>query len=209
MCWKADELVSLGTAISDFVASQSVQEALKQWAAHTALAGALVASFAWPLVALSAMAPVDNAWSVALQRAEVTGALLARLIQERRLQDRPVSLLGYSLGAKAIFCCLQLLASSGHHGAIEDVYLVGGPMSASDHKAWRQARSVVSGRFVNGFASRDAVLGIIYRATHLDTPAGLSPVCLPGVEDVDLSRLIKSHSEYASKMDDCVAAMRV
>jgi hypothetical protein len=26
---------------------------------------------------------------------------------------------------------------------------------------------------------------------------------------VDLSRLIKSHSEYASKMDDCVAAMRV
>ena len=81
VCWKADELVSLGTAISDFVASQSVQEALKQWAAHTALAGALVASFAWPLVALSAMAPVDNAWSVALQRAEVTGALLARLAE--------------------------------------------------------------------------------------------------------------------------------
>eukprot|EP00793_Prasinoderma_coloniale_P006098 PRCOL_00004572-RA len=208
LVWEADELVSLGTALASFLASQTVQEAIKQFAAHT-VAGALVASFAWPFAALSAMAPVDNAWSIALVRSEVCGALIARQILENRFADRPVSLVGYSMGARAIFHCLLHLEEAGFTGAVEDVFLLGSPMSASDTEAWQRARSVVAGRLVNGFSTKDGLLALVYRGTHLDTPAGLSPVGVPGVEDVNLTRVVSSHSDYAENTDACVEACRV
>lgn len=46
------------------------------------------------------------------------------------------------------------------------------------------------------------VLGLSFRARELTlVAAGLAPVRVPGVENVDLHALVKGHVDYSAKMD--------
>ena len=58
---------------------------------------------------------------------------------------------------------------------------------------WAMARSVVSGRLINGFSRKDWLLGIVYRGTagFVKDAAGLGPVPFPGVENINLTSLIQ------------------
>ena len=56
---------------------------------------------------------IDNPWSNALDRAKQAGAVLADILINRRLGVRPVSLVGFSLGARVIFFALIELAKIG------------------------------------------------------------------------------------------------
>ena len=55
------------------------------------------------------------------------------------------------------------------------------------------ARSVVSGRLINGFSRKDWLLGIVYRGTagFVKDAAGLGPVPFIGVENINLTSLIQ------------------
>lgn len=49
---------------------------------------------------------IDHAWAVALNRAQKAGILLAHILMSGAHGDRPVTLVGYSMGARLIFHCL-------------------------------------------------------------------------------------------------------
>ena len=52
---------------------------------------------------------VDPIWTLACERADAAGVLLAETLLERKHGTRPVTLLGFSMGARLIFACLNEL----------------------------------------------------------------------------------------------------
>jgi pimeloyl-ACP methyl ester carboxylesterase len=145
---------------------------------------------------------IDNPWNNALDRAKAAGYVLADVLIQRHLGVRPTTLIGFSLGARAIFYALLELAKQKAYGIVQDVFLLGATLTASE-KSWFEARSVVSGRFVNGFARNDWVLNYLFRATSggLSTVAGLRPIeGVQGLENVDVTDKISGHMSYRAFM---------
>lgn len=91
-------------------------------------------------------------------RANAAGLILADSLVDRNLGVRPITLVGFSLGARVIFAALRELANKGALGLVQNVYLFGSPIVANRDE-YLKVRSVVSGRFVNGYASNDWILG--------------------------------------------------
>ncbi len=117
-----------------------------------------MASLQLPIVLTKLSYLIDNPWTVSMGRANAAGLILADSLIDRNLGARPITLVGFSLGARVIFACLRELARKGAYGMIQNVYLFGSPVVNSKDEYFR-ARSVVSGRFVNGYASNDWILG--------------------------------------------------
>lgn len=163
---------------------------------------ALMASLQLPLVLTKLSYLIDNPWNVSLARAHAAGLIMADSLRERNLGNRPITLLGYSLGARVIFSCLKELADKGAHGLIQNVYLFGAPVVASKDD-YLKVRSVVSGRFVNGYSRNDWILGYLFRATSggIMRVSGLAPVeGIPGLENFDLTELVNGHMDYRAAM---------
>ena len=111
-------LLDLGRAI-DYFMSMAVSVAVQQTLMETALAG-LMAAIAWPVALISASAVIDNPWNVGVQRAVEAGHHLAELILRRQHGRRPVSLFGFSLGARVVYHCLLAMSQRPDHcGIIE------------------------------------------------------------------------------------------
>ena len=145
---------------------------------------------------------IDNPWSNALDRAKAAGSVLADVLIRRHLGVRPIILIGFSLGARLIFYCLLELAKKKAYGIVQDVFILGATLTASQ-QAWLQARSVVAGRLVNGYARNDWLLNYLFRATNagLSNIAGLRPVQgVPGLENVDVTDKIAGHTSYRTFM---------
>jgi hypothetical protein len=150
---------------------------------------------------------IDNPWSNALDRSRQAGAVLADILMNRHLGVRPVSLIGFSLGARVIFYALVELAKAKAFGVVQEVYLFGATLTAPP-KVWREARGIVSGRFVNAYAMNDWVLGYLFRATSggLNTVAGLRPIeHVPDLENVDITDLLVGHMSYRTMMPTLLA----
>lgn len=74
----------------------------------------------------------------------------------------------------------------------------------------RCGNQVVAGRFINGYSTNDWMLGVIYRATFLTQGlAGLQAVNIPGIENVDVTEIVKGHSSYLSKVGDILQAIDI
>ena len=158
------------------------------------------AALAWPLWLTKLGYLIDNPWSNALERSRAAGLILADVLRNRQLGVRPITLVGFSLGARMIFYALQELARVKAFGVVQDVYLMGAPVSAREQD-WFQVRSVVSGRFVNAFSRTDWILSYLHRATSggLVSIAGLRPVTAPcEIENADVTHLVPGHLAYRS-----------
>ena len=163
---------------------------------------ALVASLQLPLVLTKLAYLIDNPWNVSLARAHSAGLVLADSLIDRNLGNRPVTLLGFSLGARVIFSALKELAEKGAHGLIQNVYLFGSPVVANKDD-YLKIRSVVAGRFVNGYSKNDWILGYLFRATGggIMRVSGLGPIeGIPGLENYDLTNLVNGHMDYRAAM---------
>lgn len=153
-----------------------------------------------------------------MSRANAAGLILADSLIDRNLGVRPITLVGFSLGARVIFACLRELAARGSFGLIQNVYLFGSPIVNSKEEYLR-VRSVVSGRFVNGYASNDwilgmctllylhlsliTILGYLFRATSggIMRVAGLAPVeGVHGLENIDVTKFVNGHMAYRAAM---------
>lgn len=193
--WELEALMSLGNAMTTMVTSAAWSVAKVEIIKRTVF-GALSAGL-WPLALLKVSRVLDNPFSVANYRAVKAGEVLADALINKAQGERPVTLVGYSLGAKVIFTCLQHLAQRKAFGLIESVVLIGtpAPSTAAD---WRMIRSVVSGRVVNVFSSNDYILGFLYRSHSVQLGvAGLQAVeNVKGVENIDVSDTIKGHTSY-------------
>lgn len=170
---------------------------------------ALVASLQLPLVLTKLAYLIDNPWNVSLARAHAAGLVLADSLIDRNLGHRPVTLLGFSLGARVIFSCLKELAERGAHGLVQNVYLFGSPVVANKDD-YLKIRSVVAGRFVNGFSKNDWILGYLFRATGggIMRVSGLAPIeGIPGLENYDLTDTVNGHMDYRAAMPRILKAV--
>ncbi|CAN0906481.1 Uncharacterized membrane protein F35D11.3 [Linum grandiflorum] len=198
--WETKNLIELSTAVEDWLSSKVAMEMMKQGAMLTVLT-TLVVALAVPAALLGATELIDTKWAVAISRADKAGQLLAEVLMQGMHGNRPVTLIGSSLGARAIFKCLQHLAESkgDNGGLIERVVLLGAPVPIQGEK-WQVARKMVAGRFVNIYSTSDWTLGVTFRASLVSTGlAGIQPVDVPGIENIDVTELISSHSMYLTK----------
>lgn len=162
----------------------------------------LMAALQLPLILSKLAYLIDNPWAVSLQRASLAGKILADSLIDRNLGTRPVTLVGFSIGARVIFTCLQELAKRGAYGLVQNVYMFGSPVVVKKDE-YIKARTVVPGRFVNGYNKNDWILGYLFRLTSggIQRVAGLAPIeGLDWIENKDFSELVKGHMEYRKMM---------
>ncbi|KAK4226907.1 hypothetical protein QBC38DRAFT_365393 [Podospora fimiseda] len=198
--WEPEMLKSMGDTIN-ILATEALTQGLQQVLAQTFLT-ALMAGLQVPVILTKLSYLIDNPWAVSLDRATMAGLILADSLIDRNLGTRPVTLVGYSLGSRVIFSCLKELAKKGAFGLIQNVYLFGSPVVFKQEEYLR-ARSVVSGRFVNGFNRNDWILGYLFRLTNggIRRVAGLAPIDdVPGVENMDVSEFVIGHMDYRTAM---------
>ncbi|ORY37717.1 DUF726-domain-containing protein, partial [Neocallimastix californiae] len=192
--WESKELKELGNAIN-IIASELFGIGMKQLLGATILP--VIAAMSLPIWMMKLNYTVDNPWGIGLSKAQKTGLVLADTLIGNYQENRPVTLIGYSLGARVIYYCLRELAEKNMYGIIEDVYIIGTPVMESV-RDWEQCCSVVSGRFVNGYITHDWVLGFLYRASSgsFNTVAGLSPIPVDRIENICLDEIVNGHLEY-------------
>ncbi|KAI9113175.1 hypothetical protein K1719_015700 [Acacia pycnantha] len=221
--WESRNLVALSTAIKDWLTSQIAREIMATGAMMTVLSS-LLAALAWPATLVTTFDLIDNRWAIVLDRkvlfifailnclcciyfdsspywnrSDKAGKLLAEVLLKGQQGNRPVTLAGFSLGARVIFKCLQYLAGSegDNAGLVERVVILGAPISIKDEN-WESVRKMVAGRFVNVYSTNDWTLGIAFRTSLLSQGlAGIQPVDhVPGIENVDVTQLIEGHNSY-------------
>ncbi|KAM9786342.1 transmembrane and coiled-coil domain-containing protein 4 [Neosynchiropus ocellatus] len=210
LVWESRFLRDLGSIMAsllDGLVSMVAQEALK----YTVLSG-IVTALTWPASLLAAASVIDHPWCVCLNRSAEVGKHLAQVLRSRHQGKRPVSLIGFSLGARVIYYCLQELANDqGCEGVVEDVVLLGAPVDGSE-RAWERMTRVVAGKIVNGYCRGDWLLGYLYRGSAAQlSVAGLQPVNIQDrrIVNVDLSSVVKGHLDYMRQMDTILVAVGV
>ncbi|KAK6125726.1 hypothetical protein DH2020_040530 [Rehmannia glutinosa] len=194
--WESKNLIAVSTAIQDWLTSSIAMGMMKQGAMMTVLSSLLTA-LAWPATLFVLTDFIDSKWTVAVNRSDKAGKLLAEVLLKGLQGQRPVTLIGFSLGARVIFRCLQVLSESeSNAGLVERVVLLGAPIAIKDMN-WEATRKVVAGRYVNAYSTNDWMLGIAFRANLLTQGlAGIQPVDVPGIENVDVTEVIEGHSSY-------------
>ncbi|KAH9875007.1 hypothetical protein J1614_004495 [Plenodomus biglobosus] len=193
--WELEALLGLGHSLETFVTSAAWGFAKKKILEQTIFA-TLTAAL-WPLGLLKVASVLDNPFSVAKFRADRAGEVLADALFNKVQGERPITLVGYSLGARLIYSCLQKLAERKAFGLVENVVFLGSPCP-SDAPDWRRIRAVVSGRVVNVFSKQDYILAFLYRTSSVQLGvAGLQPILsIQGVQNVDVSELVDGHLQY-------------
>lgn len=193
--FEVEALESLGKSLGTLITSLAWKFAKSEIIKRTVFA-ALMAGL-WPISLINASRIIDNPWSIASQRAQKAGEVLADSLINRAQGERPVTLVGYSLGARVIYVCLHQLAKRKAFGLVENVVLLGAPTPSSSTE-WRRIRSVVTGRVVNAYSTRDYILAFLYRTSSIQFGvAGLQPIlAVKGIENIDVSDLVEGHTLY-------------
>uniref|UniRef100_A0A8C3Q1F1 Transmembrane and coiled-coil domains 4 n=1 Tax=Chrysolophus pictus TaxID=9089 RepID=A0A8C3Q1F1_CHRPC len=210
LAWESKYLMELGSALDTLVngfVNMMAQEALK----FTVLSG-IVTALTWPTSLLTVANVIDNPWGVCLHRSAEVGKHLAHILLSRQQGKRPVTLIGFSLGARVIYFCLQEMArEKDSQGIIEDVVLLGAPVEG-EAKYWKAITKVVSGRIINGYCRGDWLLGFVYRTSSVQlNVAGLQPVKLDDrrMVNMDLSSVVSGHLDYMKQMDMILKAVGI
>ncbi|EOD34716.1 hypothetical protein EMIHUDRAFT_252780 [Emiliania huxleyi CCMP1516] len=129
--------------------------------------------------------------------------LQEHLARWRARRGRPVTLVGFSLGAYVVWECLHEMCRASEAGEaraagiVQHAVLLSLPAS-SDPARWRRLRRVVAGRLVNCYRPDNLVLSLAHRAAQLKAfgVAGLGPVPAgAGVESYNVSRLVRPEAE--------------
>ncbi|KAI0461748.1 hypothetical protein LJB42_004821 [Komagataella kurtzmanii] len=205
--WEPELLQSMGQTIS-ILATEALTQSIQQILGNTILV-ALMSSIQLPMALSKLGYLLDNPWNVSLDRAWKAGLVLADNLMNKNLGVRPVTLVGFSLGARVIYSCLLHLAKNNAYGLVEDVILMGTPIvSRVDELAL--ARATVSGRFVNCYSKTDWILGYLFRLTSsgIRSVAGLSAVeLIPGIENLDCTEWVEGHMAYRKAIPKIMATL--
>ncbi|KAJ7511806.1 hypothetical protein B0H11DRAFT_1953089 [Mycena galericulata] len=198
--WEPEMIQETGSALK--ILTGEVLTQVGQAVLQATVMTALMSALQWPIILTKLGYLIDNPWNNALDRAKAAGSVLADVLMQRHLGVRPITLIGFSLGARVIFYALIELAKQKAYGIVQDVFMLGTTVSVPT-RMWCETRSVVSGRYVNAFARNDWVLNYLFRATSggVGTVAGLRPVeNVPGLENVDVTDKIAGHMSYRTFM---------
>jgi Protein of unknown function (DUF726) len=105
--WERHMLIKLSECFKEVVlqtAATAGRQALSLIVAYTVALMATVLMYV-----VQVMNTIDETWSVVVSRAEEAGKELARSLLINNAGHRPVTLLGYSFGARVVFECLKQL----------------------------------------------------------------------------------------------------
>jgi Protein of unknown function (DUF726) len=193
--WEVESLMEMGKAIESVVSSAAWTAVSTEIISHTVFASLMFAL--WPIALLKVSKIVDNPFAIAKNRADKAGLILADAIINKAQGDRPITLIGYSMGARLIYSCLMSLAERRAFGFVEAAVLIGTP-APSDASVWRSIRSVVAGRLVNVYSDKDRILAFLYRTSSIQLGvAGLEEIeGVVGVESVDVGNIVNGHLRY-------------
>jgi len=106
--WESVLLTKICDCVTDLavdVVTGATRQILKQTVLHTLLAAVIL-----PTYLLNLMDAIDGDWTIAVERADEAGVVLAKTLLYSRAGRRPVTLVGYSFGARIIYSCLKELA---------------------------------------------------------------------------------------------------
>lgn len=208
--WEGKYLEELGKAI-EYILSYAVSIAIQRSLMETVLAG-LMSAIAWPLALLGSSSIIDNPWNVCTRRATEVGEHLAELLLARKHGCRPITLIGYSLGARVIYHCLLALSKRENSlGIVEDAILLGAPVTANGGE-WKQVCSVVGGRVINGYCETDWLLRFLYRTMSMQLKiAGTSPITFSErkIVNLNLTHIVKGHMDYSKKLTAILNSMGI
>ncbi|KAF8361813.1 hypothetical protein PRIPAC_88736 [Pristionchus pacificus] len=209
--YESKYLKELGSAM-DYLMSFAVTMAIQHSLMETALAG-LVSAVAWPVALLGCASVLDNPWNVCIARSAEVGEHLAEILLSRAHGKRPITLIGFSLGARTIFHCLLTMAKRGESaGIIEDVILLGAPVTASP-KQWDQISRVVGGRIINGYSNSDWMLRFLYRTMSVQfSIAGTTAIDNKRnkkIVNCNLSHVVNGHLDYSRKLTEVLDAVGI
>lgn len=193
--YEMNSLMKLGTALKDLVSSYAWGYVKSEIIKRTVLA--TLWSALWPLSILKMASNLDNPFSLARNRSEKAGMILADALINKIQGERPVTLVGYSLGARVIYSCLKSLAERKAFGLVDTVVLIGAPVP-SNRNHWQMMRSVVGGKMFNVYSENDFILAFMYRATSIQLGiAGLQEIQdIEGVNNLNLSEKVQGHLRY-------------
>ena len=219
LVWCKSELSNLTSALAGLIAKGVTGQAARYGFQHLLAGASGLVTALGPTVILGAAAGllIDNAWTTAGERSEKAGKLLAHILLQGGTGGRPVTLIAHSMGAKVVMACMEELVaqlidgnSSVHsiRGLIQDVIIMGTPVTP-DPELFSSARSIVSGRFINCYSTRDWLLGVLFWEGISKPAAGLSPVDVAGIENINCSDIVSGHAEYLDKLDEILDVCRI
>ena len=108
--FELEALMNLGQSFDTMLSSAAYGYAQSALAKRTVFSELMSAM--WPIALVKVARVVDNPFSLAKTRADKAGEVLAEAIMNRAQGERPVTLIGYSLGSRVIWSCLTTLAKN-------------------------------------------------------------------------------------------------
>ncbi|HEY3821859.1 MAG TPA: DUF726 domain-containing protein [Polyangiaceae bacterium] len=202
--WESQALMKLGSALG--VATGKAGAGVAARAAARQAARAAAEAVALPAAILTALGLIDNPWHVAHDRAVKAGQALAHCLESRAWGKRPVTLVGFSLGARVIAEALHQLGPNAS-ALVHDAVLIGGAVPASDPIVQSAPRGI-AGSLVNVHCDSDWVLAYLFRAAQWKTAIGTQAIDHAGVTNVDVSDLVTGHLAYRTKLYDVLERVR-
>lgn len=186
--WESHLLTELCDSVSD-LAYDVVSGGTAQILRHTALS-TLMSAIAWPYALVNAANMIDGTWTLAVERADEAGRELARSLMFSRAGNRPVTLVGFSFGARAIYSCLKEL--SRYQEKWEDYQESTG---AQPHSSRRGAPKVVENERSDDFyrCTREPA-SIVEDAIIMGLPNHLSLTSWKVCRQVVAGRLVNCYS---------------
>lgn len=167
LMYETDFMYKTGRALNRFVRGKIIGQLKKQVIKRTVL-NAYFAAVKLPLSVYGmASMGLDNSWMQAQSKSQKAGRLLGEVLEKRVQGQRPVVLIGSSVGALTVLHALLYLSSRPTSSTalpqiVDSAYLISLP-SAPSKEEWAACRSVVARRLVNAWSDKDLVLASIVR----------------------------------------------
>ena len=136
----------------------------------------------------------------ACEKADVAGKILADNIERHAFGLGPVTLIGFSLGTRVIFSCLDRLRTISPDKLVENVILLGGAMNNCAEKWANAVNPTVAGDVINVYSSQDWTLRYLYTAAMHESPIGLGPIECDRVKNYDVESVVGGHQDHRAKM---------
>ena len=193
--WESHVLMELCNSVEDMamdIVSNATQHILK-----ATIFAALLTSVALPIAIVKTANMIDGTWTIAIERADMAGKELAKSLLFSRAGQRPITLVGYSMGARTIYACLKELskyqerwederesqaASEGSKNgfkanaelenmrepaSIVEDVILMGTPNHLSVRSWKACRQIVSGRLVNCYSRKDLILSLMFQYKRL------------------------------------------
>jgi len=106
--WESELLMELCDSVADQMIEWGISAT--KTILHTTALATLMTAITLPYSLVVAANAIDNSWAMAMERADRAGVELAKSLIDSTAGHRPVTLVGFSMGARVIYSCLKELA---------------------------------------------------------------------------------------------------